>query len=120
MPGPQADYCVALIEDGQPIVLTDIIFTEILQGFASETDAARVEGHLRGFPILRLQSIDDYALAAELYRTARRASVTVRKTLDCLIAAVCVRSDVPILHADRDFDLLAGCTALRIHAAPGT
>lgn len=119
-PGPQADYCVSLIEDGQPVVLTDIIFTEILQGFASETDAAQVEGHLRGFPILRLQSIDDFALAAELYRTARRAGVTVRKTLDCLIAAICVRFDVPILHADRDFDLLAGCTALRIHAAPGT
>jgi predicted nucleic acid-binding protein len=115
---PQADHCVALIEDGQPVALTDIIFAEILQGFASEQDAALVEQHLRGFPTLRLESLDDHALAAQLYRTARRAGVTVRKTLDCLIAAACVRADAPLLHADRDFDLLASCTPLRIHGPP--
>lgn len=118
-PGPQADHCVELIEDGQPVALTDIVFTEILQGFGSDVDAARVERHLRGFPILRLQTVDDFALGAELYRTARRAGVTVRRTLDCLIAAVCVRAEVPILHADRDFDLLATCTTLQIHQPPG-
>lgn len=117
-PGPQADHCVALIEAGQPVALTDIVFTEIMQGFGSDVDAARVERHLRGFPILRLQTVDDFALGAELYRTARRAGVTVRRTLDCLVAAVCVRAEVPILHADRDFDLLATCTTLQIHQAP--
>jgi predicted nucleic acid-binding protein len=116
---PQSDHCVALIEDGQPVALTDLILTEILQGFGSEKDAVRVDAHLRAFPILRLETVDDFALAAELYRTARRAGVTVRKTLDCLIAAACVRAGAPLLHADRDFDLLASCTALRIHAAPG-
>jgi predicted nucleic acid-binding protein len=113
----QADHCVALIEDGQPVALTDVIFTEILQGISSPDEAARVEHHLRAFPILRLSTLDDFALAAELYRTARAAGVTVRKTLDCLIAATCVAADAPLLHADRDFDLLAGCTALRIHSA---
>jgi len=49
-----------------------------------------------------------------LYRTARRAGVTVRKTLDCLIAAPCVRTGAPLLHADADFDRLATCTPLRI------
>lgn len=117
-PGPQADHCVELIEDGQPVALTPVIFTEILQGFALESDAARVEDHLRGFPILPLAHVDDFALAAELYRTARRQGVTVRKTVDCLIAASCVRADTPLLHADHDFDLLATCTPLRIHHAP--
>jgi predicted nucleic acid-binding protein len=115
----QADHCVALIEDGQPVALTDVIFTEILQGISSPDDAARLELHLRAFPILRLATLDEFALAAELYRTVRRAGVTVRKTLDCLIAATCVAANAPLLHADRDFDLLAGCTDLRIHAAPG-
>jgi predicted nucleic acid-binding protein len=114
----QSEHCVALIEDGQPVALTDVIFTEILQGFAADADASRVEKHLRGFPILRLQAVDDFALAARLYRTARRSGVTVRKTLDCLIAAACVRADAPILHADRDFDLLASCTALRVYEGP--
>jgi predicted nucleic acid-binding protein len=114
----QAKYCVALIEDGQPVALTDVVFTEILQGISSVDDAARVERHLRAFPILRLSSLDDFALAAELYRTARAAGVTVRKTLDCLIAAACIAADVPLLHADRDIDLLARCTPLRNHAPP--
>jgi predicted nucleic acid-binding protein len=107
---PQADHCVALIEDGQPVALTDVIFTEILQGISSPEDVDRVEHHLRAFPILRLATLDDFAMAAELYRTARRSGITVRKTMDCLIAAACVAADEPLLHADRDFDLLAGCT----------
>jgi predicted nucleic acid-binding protein len=115
---PQADHCVALIEDGQPVALTDVIFTEILQGISSPEEVDRVEHHLRAFPILRLATLDDFAVAAELYRTARRSGITVRKTMDCLIAAACVAADEPLLHADRDFDLLADCTALRIHPAP--
>jgi len=97
-----------------PLALTDVIFTELLQGFRSERDAARVERYLRFFPVLRLETLDDFALAARLYRQARRAGVTVRKTLDYLIAAPCVRDGVPILHADEDFDRLASCTALRV------
>jgi predicted nucleic acid-binding protein len=103
-----------LLEDGAPLALTDVIFTEILQGFRDEREAGRVEKHLRAFPVLRLKELDDFALAAELYRRARRAGVTIRKTLDCLIAAPCVRNGVPILHADEDFDRLASCTVLEV------
>lgn len=106
--------CVELIEDGEPVALTDVIFTEVLQGLRSDEDAELVEQHLRAFPILRLEGLDDFALAADLYRTARGAGVTVRKTLDCLIAAPCVRTGAPLLHADADFDRLASCTPLRI------
>jgi predicted nucleic acid-binding protein len=112
---PQAQLCIELIEGGAPIALTDIVFTEILQGLRSTKEARQVERHLRAFPILRLENLDDFALAAELYRSARRAGVTIRKTLDCLIAAPCVRTGAPLLHADADFDRLAGCTALRLY-----
>ncbi|HXB64338.1 MAG TPA: PIN domain nuclease [Solirubrobacteraceae bacterium] len=101
---------------GEPIALTDIVFTEILQGFRSDKEARLVEGHLKAFPVLRLDGLDDFALAAELYRRARRAGVTIRKTLDCLIAAPCVRTGAPILHADPDFDRLAQCTPLRLYS----
>jgi predicted nucleic acid-binding protein len=111
---PQAARCVDLIQAGEPVALTDIIFTEVLQGLRSDREARTVERHLRAFPILQLDGLDDFALAAELYRTARRAGVTIRKTLDCLIAAPCVRTGAPMLHADSDFDLLASCTPLRL------
>jgi len=114
---PQAACCVRLIERGDPVALTDVILTEVLQGFASERDAQRVERHLRAFPVLRLDGLEDFVLAAQLYRSARAAGVTLRKTLDCLIAAPCVRTGAPLLHADADFDRLARCTALRLYDA---
>ena len=113
-PAPQAQRCVQLIESGEPIALTDVILTEVLQGLRSDREAALVERHMRAFPILRLEELDDFVLAAKLYRAARRAGVTIRKTLDCLIAAPCVRTGAPLLHADGDFDRLATCTPLRI------
>jgi predicted nucleic acid-binding protein len=109
-----ASRCVELIEDGAPIALTDVILTEILQGFRSEREARLVERHMRAFPILRLQSLDDFSLAAQLYRDARRAGITIGKTIDCLIAAPCVRTGASLLHADADFDRLATCTPLRV------
>ena len=110
----EATRCVELLEGGAPVALTDVIFTEILQGFRTEREATGVERRLRAFPVLRLETLDDFGLAARLYREARRAGVTIRKTLDCLIAAPCVREGVPILHSDDDFDRLASCTQLEI------
>jgi predicted nucleic acid-binding protein len=111
---PPASRCIELIEDGAPLALTDVILTEILQGLGSERDARLVERHMRAFPILRLESLDDFSLAAELYRRARQAGVTIGKTIDCLIAAPCVRTGASLLHADADFDRLATCTPLKL------
>lgn len=113
---PAARRCIALLEGGEPVALTDVVLTEILQGLRSEREARLAERHLRAFPILRLEGVEDFVLAADLYRAARSAGVTIRKTLDCLIAAPCVRTGAPLLHADDDFDRLAGCTPLRIWA----
>ena len=110
----KATRCAELIESGEPIALTDVIFMEVLQGLRSEEEAELVERHLRAFPILRLEGLDDFALAASLYRDARKQGMTIRKTLDCLIAAPCVRTGAPLMHNDSDFDRLASCSDLRI------
>lgn len=81
---PQAALCIRLLREGAPLALTNVILTETLQGLRSDTEARQVEDHLRTFPILRLESVDDFSLAASFYRQARRAGVTIRKTLDCL------------------------------------
>jgi len=113
---PGARRCVELIEGGAPVALTDVVLTEVLQGMRSDRESRLVERHLRAFPVLRLESLEDYVLAAALYRRARAAGITIRKTLDCLIAAPCVRTNAPLLHADADFDRLASCTDLRVFA----
>ena len=62
----------------------------------------------------------DYEQAATLYRACRRRGETVRKLIDCLIAALAIRIDVPVLHTDTDFDVLARHTALRVRPPPST
>ena len=109
-----ATLLTRLLEENAELALTDVVLTELLQGAPSDVDAELLRERLEAFPVLRLETLDDHALAASLYRQARRAGVTVRKMLDCLIAAPCVRDDVPLLHDDADFDRLASCTALRV------
>ena len=102
---------VAVLSDrlvaDEPIALTDIIFTEILQGLVDERSVRRVERRLLAHEVLVLDPLDDHRRAAALYRACRRRGVTIRRTLDCLIAAVCIREHRPLLHADVDFDRLA-------------
>lgn len=115
-PTRPAQHFTRLLEDGAELALTDIVLTEVLHGLRSDREVRLVEDRLGDFPILRLESLQDYRRAAELYRTARRSGVTVRKTLDVLIASPCVREDVALLHDDADFDRLASCTPLRVVA----
>ncbi len=110
----QSEICVELIETGQPVGLTDVVFGEILQGLRDDGEADEVARHLRAYPILGLEGLSDFEFAASLYRQARVAGITIRKTLDCLIAVPCIRAGAPLLHADRDFDLLASCSELKI------
>ena len=60
---------------------------------------------------------EDYDRAAELYFRCRRRGETVRRLIDCLIAAAAIRSGIPILHNDRDFDALARYTDLQLDSA---
>lgn len=112
---PHVIELLHLIDEDEGIALIDVILTEILQGLTTEHAVRRVETRLAPFDVLRLDGLDDFRRAAELYRKARRQGVTIRKTLDCLIATVCVREGVPILHHDRDFDHLASVTDLQVH-----
>jgi predicted nucleic acid-binding protein len=110
----QVEHLAQLITDDDPVALTDIVLTEILQGLPDDREARRVERRLLAFDVLRLEALDDFRRAASLYRQARTRGITIRRTLDCLIASVCVRDDAPLLHADADFDRLATCTKLRV------
>jgi predicted nucleic acid-binding protein len=112
----QVEHLAQLITDDEPVALTDMVLTEILQGLPNDREARRVERRLLAFDLLRLDTLDDFRRAASLYRQARTRGITIRRTLDCLIASVCVRDGAPLLHADADFDHLATCTDLRVVA----
>lgn len=104
------------VRRGEPIGLTDVVLTELLQGARDDVDLARLESCLAPFEVARLESLDDVRLAAALRRAARKAGTPVRSTTDCLIAAVCIRERLPLLHDDSDFDHLAKVSDLAVVA----
>jgi predicted nucleic acid-binding protein len=82
---------------------------------------ARDDRHLRslrqlvlGGRMLPVRGLADYEEAATVYRTCRRAGLTVRRLVDCLIAVVAIDANAALLHSDGDFDLIAQWTALRL------
>lgn len=94
--------------------LTDLMVCEILQGVSSDRQAATVLTHLKRFEILDSGGIEVAAAAAANYRTLRAQGITVRKTIDCLIATVCIRGGHGLLHNDRDFDPFEAHLGLRV------
>lgn len=97
----------------EDIATCDPVRMEVLAG-------ARDEGHLIDLRRLLARATAlavepaDYETTAGLYRRCRAHGQTVRRLIDCLIAAVAIRIDIPVVHADSDFDVLARHTALRL------
>ncbi len=106
-----------LIEAEQSICISDIILAETLQGFRRDADFEAAKAHLLLFPVYSLQSPDGYLKAAQLYRMCRKKGVTIRKTIDCLIAQTAIDHGLILLHKDSDFDKIASVSDLQIHAS---
>ena len=104
-----------LIEQGESLALTDLIYCEILQGILEERDFVRIRNMLRAYPILRMRGLETFEQAARIFRDCRRRGYTVRKTVDCLIAATCLDAGVELYHNDRDFETIARVRELRIY-----
>ena len=96
------------------IATTEPIVMELLAGTRTPSEFAKLRARLLAFPLLRLQGVSDFERAADLYRTCRREGETVRRLIDCLIAAVAIRQRATVLHNDRDFETLARHGNLRI------
>lgn len=100
------------------LAVCDAVSMEVLAGARSERHLMQLRGLLARATMLPTTSAD-YEAAASMYRSCRIHGETVRKLIDCLIAAVAVRANAEILHADADFDALARHTGLRLHPASG-
>ncbi len=96
------------------LAVGDLILAELLQGFASEQDAKRALSLLDPLEFLEMAGRDVAIQSAAHYRRLRRRGVTVRKTMDMLIGTYCLMHDHEILHADRDFDVLAEHLGLKV------
>jgi predicted nucleic acid-binding protein len=95
---------------------TDVVVMEVLAGARDDGDRDELRRLLYGCVLLAVEGPSDYEQAAELYRACHRQGETPRKLTDCLIAAVAIRNDTELLHADADFLTIARHTPLRLAA----
>lgn len=95
------------------ILIGDLIFMEVLQGFKKEKDFIQVKHFLEEFPFFILAGKEMALQSALNYRTLRVNGVTVRKTIDVLIGTFCIEKGVSLLHSDKDFEPMIEYLGLR-------
>jgi predicted nucleic acid-binding protein len=116
---------VEVFRKSRPLVLESVVsfdevatclpvIQEVLQGFRDERAYRLARQSFEALPLVEpLLGLALFEEAAMLYRAARRAGLTVRSSVDCLIAACAIRHDIEVVHRDRDFTALASVCALR-------
>lgn len=114
---PEVDLLDGLL-DRDTLAIGDLILTEVLQGFRSERDFELARRTLSAFTLVPLGGADIAVKAARHFRTLRARGVTVRKTIDTIIATRCIADGLTLLHVDRDFDPFVEHLGLRV-ARPG-
>ena len=103
-----------LLERDLPAHTTDVVVMEVLAGARDDDHRDRLRRLLARCEHVPVEGLDDFEAAAELYRACRAAGETVRALTDCLVAAVALRASLAVLHADRDFDVLARHVGLQV------
>ena len=99
----QTDYLHNIL-DKMPILVGDLILAEVLQGFRQDSDFEKARRTMGKFTQVNMVSPSLALQSARNYRLLRQKGVTVRKTIDSLIATYCIEDDHDLLHNDSDFD----------------
>jgi predicted nucleic acid-binding protein len=99
----QIEHFEKLIEDGEDVAICGVIITEILQGIREDKVFIKTHSVLDDL-IYVSTTKETHLLAAQIYRGSRKRGLTIRKPIDCIIAATCIENSMFILHNDRDFD----------------
>jgi hypothetical protein len=100
---PQAERLESLLGT-EPIATGDLILTEVLQGFVSDRDFNQARKLLTSLVVVDLAGQHIAIQAAKNFRALRALGVSVRKTIDTVIATRCIENGLPLLYSDRDFD----------------
>lgn len=105
---PATEMLEGMLTDQVPVAITGVIYQEILQGADSSANFRRLVEYFGTQRFLHPRDpVESHARAAELYGRCRRAGITIRSTIDCLIAGTTIEHGATLLHSDRDFDRMA-------------
>jgi hypothetical protein len=86
------------------VAVGDLIVTEVLQGVRGDKTFDRVRDELEAFALIEIGGYHIALQAAKNYRALKARGISVRKTIDTLIATRCIEDGIPLLHSDRDFE----------------
>ncbi len=86
-----------------PICIGDIVLTEVLQGFRSDKSFNTAKNLLNTLNVVNVLDTSIALKSANNFRTLRKKGITVRKTIDVIIATYCIENSIPLLHSDKDF-----------------
>lgn len=100
---PQVDVLDRLLGE-EPVAIGDLMMTEVLQGFSNERDFNQAQRMLGALDLVEIGGRDVMVEAARYFRHLRSRGITIRKTIDTLIATRCIVSGHRLLYSDRDFD----------------
>ncbi len=109
-----ANTMETLLMDRSDICICGVIMTEILQGIRNDKQFAKTLDLLEAVVFLPMTH-ETFIRSAQLYRKVRKKGFTIRKPIDCMIAAVAMEHDVPLLHQDKDFLPLKKHCALKTY-----
>lgn len=101
------------IDQRVDLCLCGVILTEVLQGIRDDKQYMQSESVLSNLIYLPMDQ-STFLLAANIYRTLRSRGITIRNSVDCMIAAVCIEHKADLLHNDRDFDYIADVFGLQV------
>jgi predicted nucleic acid-binding protein len=87
----------------EPIAIGDLILTEVLQGFRTDKDFKKARELLLTLNVANMLDTTIALKSAENFRVLRKKGITVRKTIDSIIATYCIENKLPLLHSDKDF-----------------
>jgi predicted nucleic acid-binding protein len=114
-PGPAGNELRRMIDEVEPIALTGVVVTEILQGLTR--DFSRIERFLSMWDLLEPRGFSTYREAAAISRLARSKGISLT-TIDTLLAAMALEHGANLFTLDKDFSRVARITALRLHPLP--
>ena len=100
---PETNYLDRVLSE-EPILVGDLILAEILQGFRKDSDFEEAKIALSKFEQAGMLNYHIAQQSAQNYRTLRKKGITVRKTIDCIIATFCIEENHSLVHRDSDFD----------------
>ncbi len=110
---PETDKLDSLL-GAEPLYIGDLILTEVLQGFTANSEFEKALDLLSWFEVVEIGGEEIAIEAARNFRRLRNRGITIRKTIDTLIATRCIESGFELLHRDKDFHPFAAHLGLRI------